>query len=560
MKNWIIPIVLLFSSTLTAQICFPYAHENVDRIMEHVEFLTSEITEGRAPGTQGDRFTREYIEQAFIMAGLEPLNDGGFGQDFIVYNPVIFPNSSMETKKFQPQVNEGFYPVRFSANGPVAGKTKYVKYAISAQEKKVQNLKRIKSLEGKIAVMNVSSPDGIHPHSAFLPYSNLQQRIDTLVNLGAIGIILINPDGNASDPSPEFRRIAENAKVPVVFVNDPAVAKYFKRSRKNVRVNVKMEEQPVYTANMVGFKNHHAANTIIIGAHHDHLGWGNSSSRYRGEPAIHPGADDNASGVAALLALADYFGQHDTIMRNNNIMFIAFGGEEMGLLGSKHWVKNPNIEIEMINYMINMDMIGRMDPEFQVVINGVGTSDTWNKFLEGKFCYQITPTLKPSGVGPSDHTSFYNVGVPVLHFYTGAHEDYHKPTDTQEKLNLEGIELIKRYIMSLVIATDDLPKLSFQQTDSEDEGHRRSPSFSVTMGVIPDYTGNNRGMRLDGVTSGKPADKAGLKTGDVLIRIGEFPITDVQSYMQALATFRKGQKVPATYLRNGKERTTEIVF
>jgi len=560
MKHWILLSLALYFSTTTAQVCFPYAHENVDRINEHLEMLSSEAMEGRAPGTHGDYLARQYIEQFFEMVVLEPMGeDGGFQQPFVVYNPVLYDKSSVQTKKHEPKVSEDFYPVRYSANGRATGKTKYVKYAMTAPEKKLRNLKRIKSLEGRIAVINISSPDGVHPHSAYLAYSSLQQRIDTVTKLGAAGIILINPDGNASDPSPEFRRLAQEATIPVVFINNPAMAKYFKRSRKDVTVNAKIEEQPVVTANVVGFLNKHRANTIVIGAHHDHLGWGNSASRHRGEPAIHYGADDNASGVSALLELAAYFSQ-DTLLHDHNIAFIAFGAEEMGLLGSKHWVKNPNVEIEMINYMINMDMIGRMDPEFNVVINGVGTSDTWSKFLEGKFCYQIHPTLKPSGVGPSDHTSFYNVGIPVLHFYTGAHDDYHKPSDTPDKINVEGIELIKRYIQSLVISTDELPKLNYQQTDAEDQVRGRSAAFSVTMGVIPDYVNAVKGMLLDGVTTGKPADKAGLKAGDVIIRLDDHEINDIQSYMQALGTFRKGQKVKATYLRAGRERTTEIVF
>jgi C-terminal processing protease CtpA/Prc len=210
--------------------------------------------------------------------------------------------------------------------------------------------------------------------------------------------------------------------------------------------------------------------------------------------------------------------------------------------------------------MLNMDMIGRMDPESNIVINGSGTSQVWSKLLTVKNCYPIQATLRPSGVGPSDHTSFYNASIPVLHFFTGTHEDYHKPTDTPEKLNYEGIELITRYIQTLVLQTDELGKLDYQQTDTDQSAGGSRMNFSVTLGVIPDYVFGGPGMRLDGVTKGKPAEKAGLKTGDVLLQIGKHRIADIQSYMQALGTFKKGQQVNATYLRDGKERTTEITF
>lgn len=545
----------------SAQVCFPLLQENVDLILQHVTFFTSDDAAGRQPGTPGDNVTRQYISQQFEMLGLEAIGDeGSFEQFFEVYNPIKYQNSTLQTQKHSLQAPMGFYPVRYSANGRVTAKTKRVKYAIEAPELKVRNLKRIKSLTGKIAVLNISTPDGVHPHSTFKAHASLQQRIDTLVALGAVGILLINPDQNASDPSPEFTRVMATAKVPVAFITEAAVVKYLKKgNRKAVTLNVKMEENPVPTANIIAFKNNQAPTTIVIGAHHDHLGMGNSASRHRGTPALHRGADDNASGAAALLALAQYFAT-DTLVQGNNILFIAFGAEEMGLLGSKQWVSTATVDLENVNYMLNLDMIGRMDLESNVVINGTGTSEKWNKIIGVKNCYPLRPTLRPSGVGPSDHTSFYNAGIPVLHFFTGTHEDYHKPTDTEEKLNYGGIEMIVRYIQTLVIQSDQLPKFDYKQTDTEESGSGSRMNFSVTMGVIPDYVFGGNGMRLDGVTKGKPADKAGLKTGDVITKLDKLRIADVQGYMQALGTFRKGQKVSATYLRDGKEKTTEITF
>ncbi|MCH8553703.1 MAG: M28 family peptidase [Schleiferiaceae bacterium] len=558
-KKYVISAAFLFAVLLgTSQnhVCFDSDPEVLSRMQEVLMQIATENAEGRAPGTAGDQFTTTFIADHFERMQLEPKGeDGSFLQGFIVFNPVNYDLATMQTKKGSLEVKTDFYPVRYSSEDAITGKTKSVKYGIRAPKLKRDDLKRITSLEGRIAVLNISSPDGIHPHSAFREYTSLQKRIDDLIALGASGIILINPDQNASDPSPEFTRI-KTTSVPVVFVTDPKAAKYLKRwSRKNVTINTKMAEQPVATNNVIAYKDNQADLTVVVGAHHDHLGYGNSSSRYRGEPQIHFGADDNASGVAALLEVANYFAT-DTLIKETNILFIAFGAEEMGLLGSKFWTSSPTIMVEKINYMLNMDMIGRMDEKRTLIINGTGTSDLWSKVLETKHCYEYNGIQNISGVGPSDHTSFYNLGIPVLHFFTGTHEDYHKPSDAVEKINFEGIELVANMVKSMIIEFDKQPKMSFAKTETAESG--KAPSFSVTLGVVPDYVFSGKGMRLDGVSKGKPAEKAGLQRGDIIQQIGDMQIHDVHSYMQALSALRKGQAVEIALERDGKKRTVKV--
>ena len=245
-------------------------------------------------------------------------------------------------------------------------------------------------------------------------------------------------------------------------------------------------DSTVTGTNVLGFIDNQADKTIIIGAHYDHLGMGGEGSLYRGEAAIHNGADDNASGVAVLLNLA---GRLTDSLKGNNYLFIAFSGEELGLLGSNYFVKNPTIPLSDVNYMINLDMVGRLREDKTLSVSGTGTSPIWNQVLTtANPGFKLV--LKESGVGPSDHTSFYLQDIPVLHFFTGQHEDYHKPTDDADKLNYEGMGAISDYIMAILDELDDKPKLAFRTTKNESE---EVPRFKVALGVIPDYLFDGQG-------------------------------------------------------------------
>ncbi len=296
-----------------------------------------------------------------------------------------------------------------------------------------------------------------------------------------------------------------------------------------------------------------ADKTIVIGAHFDHLGMGGQGSLHRGEEAIHNGADDNASGTAGLLALAAIL-KHQAL--NNNILFIAFSGEENGLWGSNYFVKNPTLDLKSVNYMINMDMVGRLNAEKSLAINGVGTSPSFSPILNQLNTEGLKLVTSESGVGPSDHTSFYLQDVPVLHFFTGQHEDYHKPGDDSEKINYQGLVSIMRYISRLVTELDNSPKLAFTKTkDSSD-----TPRFTVSMGVVPDYLYDGKGMRVDGVSEGKPAQVAGLQKGDIVVQLGDTLVSDMMGYMKALSTFKKGDSTKVIVEREGKKIEVTVTF
>lgn len=308
--------------------------------------------------------------------------------------------------------------------------------------------------------------------------------------------------------------------------------------------------------NVVGYLDNGALTTIIIGAHFDHLGMGHFGSRHVGTPDIHNGADDNASGVAALLCLAEKLKREP--LKGHNYLFIAFSAEELGLFGSKYYADHPTIPIDSVAFMLNMDMVGRLNAERKLVVNGAGTSPQWKPTLQQIDTVGIHVVTTESGIGPSDHTSFYLKDIPVLHFFTGQHADYHKPEDDSEKVNYAGLADICQLIYNLVAALDDQPRIEFRKT--KDEQERKVAAFKVSLGVMPDYTYDGKGMRVDAVVDGRPGARAGMQAGDIIIRIGEVEVNDIYGYMEGLSQFEKGDKTQIVVLRNHQAVTLQVVF
>jgi len=311
--------------------------------------------------------------------------------------------------------------------------------------------------------------------------------------------------------------------------------------------------------NIIGYLDNKAMYTVIIGAHYDHLGLGENGSSLDANPQnkIHNGADDNASGTAGVIELARYFATNK-VKEKYNFLFVTFSGEELGLFGSKYFTEHPTIDLTKVNYMINLDMIGRLDPTTKsLAVSGTGTSDVWENEMK-KLSTDLKIKTDSAGIGPSDHTSFYLKNIPALHFFTGSHSDYHKPSDDWEKINYGGEKQVLDLIIKLIENLDNSPKLNFLATKNKSMSSSRS--FKVTMGIMPSYTSTEAGLKVDGVTDGKPAHKAGILTGDVIIQIGEQQIKDIQAYMDALGKFQKGETVPVRLKRNNEMLTLNVTF
>ncbi len=538
--------------------CFELPASSLEDIKNDVFYLASEELEGRLPGTSGDMLARQHILKVFKSAALEPVFNGSYQQEFSVPNRVVRMAglNSFSYKDDALKIDEDFYPVAYSSSAKLSGETEYVSFGIESEELDRDDIDD-EDLRGNIAVLEISSPDGIHPHSKYKQWHDIAKRVKLLKEKGAKAVLLVKTKGNANSPESEFNSL-ENCGLPVIYIRNEKIAKKLRRSRE-VSLEVRLKEYRDITYNMAGLINNGAQQTIIIGAHYDHLGYGGPSSRYRGDNTeqIHYGADDNASGVAGLLSLARNLSRtEDEKLRSFNYLIVAFSAEEMGLLGSKFFTqqikKIPDLNY---SYMMNMDMIGRMEDNV-LAINGVGTSPLWQEIISPIVC-DLRLQLSESGVGPSDHTSFYYLNMPVLHFFTGTHEDYHMPSDRPEKINVKGIFGTLNLLVSIIRNTPVGEPLPFSTTKTEST---KAPKFSVTLGVMPDYLFQGQGMKIDGVTKGKPGEGAGLKAGDIITQLGEVQVSNMQSYMQALSKLEKGMTTTILYKRDGEVLSAIVKF
>jgi len=339
--------------------------------------------------------------------------------------------------------------------------------------------------------------------------------------------------------------------------NDFYFQEFAYRPRLNPHSTKTDTTQPGKTArNVVGYLDNKAATTIVIGAHYDHLGHGGEGSLHAAKDGqIHNGADDNASGVALVLYLADQLSAEK--YKKSNYLFIAFSGEEKGLLGSNYFAKNPLLDLNTVNYMLNFDMVGRFHEDKGLAVNGVGTASEWKTIIEKSNKNSLKLIQSESGIGPSDHTSFYLQDIPVLHFFTGQHEDYHKPSDDADKINYDGVEIIGGLVEEIIAESLFQDRLTFQKTKEEKNS---TPRFTVTLGVMPDYLYDGDGMRIDGIIEDRPAQKAGLQKGDVVVQLGDISVDGMQTYMEALSKFKKGDQTKVKIKRDKEIIEADIKF
>jgi hypothetical protein len=397
------------------------------------------------------------------------------------------------------------------------------------------------------------------------PHFDLAQSIITrsqaATTKGASALILFNSSDIPDNLQFRGKDRQDTVKIPIVFLTNEARKKYLSDESAvlDLKLKVDIGSRKRTGTNVAGYIDNNAANTIVIGAHYDHLGYGEDSNTLHrsNDRLVHNGADDNASGTAALIELASQLKKSKA--KNNNYLFIAFSAEELGLNGSRYFTEHPTVDLQKVNYMINMDMVGRLNESKTLTVGGIGTSPSWSQI------FTIADKKKPfnikfdsTGTGPSDHTSFYRKDIPVLFFFTGLHTDYHKPTDDFDKINYTGQLQIVKYILSVIEVSATRGKLAFTRTRELPMG--TNARFSVTMGIMPDYAFSGSGVRVDGISDGRPAQKAGLKAGDVILQLGEHNTSSMEAYMQALSRFKKGDKARVKYKRGNETGETEVEF
>src|SRR5678809_1198525 len=512
--------VVLFISLFLVQISFGQKkkapklskadHTTVTNLQAHISYLANDKLEGRRAGTNGEKLAGEYISQKFQEAGLQPKGSQGFFQPFEIYDgKQINSATHFVINENNLAVNKDFFPFPFSQNASIEALP-----SIAVQEAEMPWFYDLK----EVLEENKNSP-----HFDLNEY--ICNNAKKAKSRGASAVILYNSSSIIDDQLKfDSKDRTEKLDVPVLYVTKDAAKKYFSDQTATLDIKMKVDvgEKKRTGHNIIGYLDNGAARTVVLGAHYDHLGYGEdgNSMLRTGEKAIHNGADDNASGTAALIELARIL--KNTKQRNNNYLFIAFSAEELGLNGSKFFTEHPTIDFTKVNYMINMDMVGRLNDSSEVVtIGGYGTSPQWGTLIDpNNKKNPFVIRIDSSGTGPSDHTSFYRKNIPVLFFFTGLHSDYHRPSDDFDKINYTGEVKVVRLVQEVVEKSGSNGKLAFTKTREVQMGG--NPRFSVTLGIMPDYTYNGAGVRVDGVSSGKAAEKAGMKAGDIIVELGSF--------------------------------------
>jgi len=577
-----------------------------ERLKTYVRLLASDSLEGRLPGTKGGTIAAKYIAHHFKKFGLKPFQNKDFFQNFSLLTGVsIGKKTSLSVNKKQLVLNKDYSPVGFSANSSVSNSTVvFVGYGIIGKDTEYNDYKDI-DVKGKTVLILRGQPDPNDLHSELAKYTSLRYKVLKAREQGAAAVLVVSSKAQLDSVTDKLMMVSiertGKEQIPVIHITretanqilkdngverlipnkhvKPEIQETFKSFKKGIEfyeehfatkktqwsfatestvsLTVELQETKADVPNVVGIvEGSHPQKKkeiIVIGAHYDHLGQGhNESSMYanHNHNLIHYGADDNASGTAGLMELAERIAKNPL---ERSVVFIGFTAEEMGLIGSKEYCALPNVSIENTVAMINMDMIGRMTKN-SLQLHGTGTASFWNNLVDslGKF-YSLELSKSASGQGPSDFASFNNKQIPVLAVFTGLHSDYHKPSDTWDKINFTGQSTTVSFVESTVRYISSLDTRPMYEKVIADTSKKGSTNFRVYVGTIPDYSDHPRGMRISGVSEGSPAQKAGLQEGDVIVKFGVKTITNVYDYTYALAEFSPGQVIEITYLRDGDE-------
>lgn len=554
---------------LSAQTAVSQKKETViARMKSDVTYLSSDQLEGRLSGSAGELRSSVYIADEFRRMKLTPKgNDSGsYLQNFSIIKIRISQGNGqllwMEKNELARGLRHGngdFYPLSYSCNSDSLSDVPvhYAGFGINAPELSYNSYSDTTGIRGKVFVIKLGSPESGNPHGRYAAYEGLSYKVDEAIRYGARGIVFINTDTAVEDPAGKLDRNIRPRSIPVLFVKSMETSLMNARS---ITFSVRIAQLNATAHNVIGYINNKKSKTIVIGAHQDHLGYNEyGGSRDTKGGSIHNGADDNASGVALMLEVMRKV-KSSKKMRKHNYLFIAFSGEEQGLMGSNYFVKNPTINLKEVLYMLNFDMVGRLDSvKKTLMVYGVGTSPEWKTTMAGlkTDSSNIRISTTESGTGSSDHTSFYYNSIPVLHLFTGQHKDYHMPSDDEHLINYNGMYQCYDVVMQILKSTQKLTEMPYTATKSEESSRMK---FNVSLGIMPDYIFDGAGLRVDGVNSGKPGEKAGLLKGDIIVKMGDYTISSIQDYMKALGTFKKGDKVLMKVKRGGEEKELEVQF
>lgn len=552
-----------------------------DELFQHISYLASDSLKGRLPGTEEDRLAALYIAEEFSKAGLQLMADGGLQAFEVITDLETGATNYLRIGKMDAGLSEDFAPFPFTANKELSAEVVFAGYGFEIDKKEVQwNDYADLDVTGKWVMVLRGSAEIDSTISAFHVYSNDRDKAMLAGDKGAGGILFVSgPNFDPEDTLISLERREGKVSIPAIHISrktadlilaSAGTSTEGMESKLNttrqpssfgidVTVSAGADVQPTTTttynviAYLKGSNPETADKHIVIGAHYDHLGMGGmrSSSRKPDTTAVHNGADDNASGVAALVEIAEALALGSE-PPTNSYLFIAFGAEEMGLLGSKHYVNNPVLPLEEIRVMINLDMVGRLR-NHQLQVGGVGTARESEEIVTKLIQHDsLALSTTMEGFGASDHSSFYGKDIPVLFLTTGAHTDYHTPEDDIEYINLQGMVTVADYTSRVAQYIDQMDlSLSYQEAGPKVRFQGRRGG-RITLGIMPDFTDNDDkdGMRVDFVTPGKQAYNGGMKKGDYIMAIEGQPVNGIYDYMYRLKSVSKGQIIVVTVKRD----------
>lgn len=514
----------------------------VDELRAHVEWLADDAREGRRAGTEGERAAAAYVAREFARAGLQPAgDDGSWYQEFEV---ALEPQPGACALRVDDQRLTSAGTLACSATGGASGPL-----ALAAAP-------------GVVALIRHDGPDGAALRAA-------------LRAAGEAGAVAAVAGGDAPLP---FDAAAGSLDIPVVTLPPDEFREFEARCRAGAApvatLAAEVLRPTAIARNVLGLAPGTGNDLIVLGAHFDHLGWGGDGSLAPGVRAIHNGADDNASGTAVLIEVAEEWGSSSvgTIPREVGVLFAAWSAEEMGLLGSSHWVRQPTVELARVRAKLNLDMVGRI-ANGAITVGAVETAAafrpalaTTQDFMDGAgvpLQLKLAEGPLPGG-GGSDHMPFHQAGIPALFFFSGLHGDYHKPGDDADKLDYEGMRSVSFAVSVLIgqLQAADRATLAYVPPAAPAGGERDMRRPGIWFGSIPDYAAapEGGGMQIAGTSPGSPAEKAGLLPGDVIKQLDATTIRDIYDFMDALAGYRIGQTVQVTVLRAGQSLTIPLTF
>lgn len=554
--------ILLFSLIFVSSIAFSQNNQfnklkSEQSIFYSISVLSHDSLNGREAGTIYEKKAAGFIEKQFIELGLQPYfnNYTSFQQEFTFKDGQDYSegtNLKINNKSFV--LTKDFRPLEKSTNAAVSGQSVRLGYGLEADSFGINDYKNSTAIKDKIFIIEMSVPGGSVNFQKYSEIANLDSKIKLATKKGARAIIFVNSDPSFTDPRFFISNEVLNTDIPVIFASNKAQKLLLAKDDLKIDLSVNIKKISKTGYNIAAFIDNKAEKTIIIGGHYDHLGMGNFSSRYTGKPAIHNGADDNASGVAAMLELAKYY---KATPAKFNFIFVAFSAEEKGLLGSAFMAKEEKDKLKNVFCMLNFDMVGRLDSITKTLnLIGTGTANEWDTLIYQTESNGLKISKSASGIGGSDQTSFYVNQIPVLFFFTGIHSDYHTPADDIEKINIKGEVEIVAYSIRLIDNLSKINKLTFHKTKEETTSSR--VKGGVTLGIVPAFGGEEEGMAIQAVQGGKVAEKAGLQKDDVIIKIGDYEVKNIQDYMKALSHFTFGQKTQVT-IKRGTEIITKVV-